>query len=167
MMWVVVTRVQLASNTGYISSKMVTIHDDAAVISHDDGRGRLWLAAKRSVIKVAKEYRFGRFVGANFAMLEHIIQLRNKKVVALMTERCHDTEGPAVGGSAELPRRRKTSMIDEIDKVIEVDVKTCNSDNPITVKMAASAYDNNVLEIELNRTNMQLLLQPPSAGGGV
>ena len=161
-----------------LSNNMVTIHDNVACISHnDDIKGKIWFAEKRfvkvrdptegddgmiSVIKIAKEHRFGTFVRGKFAMYEHILQLRNKAVESLMAKHCHESEDPASTESAEMPKRRKTKMIDEIDAMIEIEVQV-EGEEPVTMKVVATASDQNVLEMELTEANVGMLLKDPPA----
>ena len=115
------TRISHVGTCCPLSNNMVTIHDKFACISHvGDKKGKIWLVEKRSVkvrdptegdggmisvIKIAKEHRFGTFVRGKFAMYEHILQLRNKAVESLMAKHCHESEDPASTESAEMPKR--------------------------------------------------------------
>jgi len=157
---------------------MVTIHDNFACISHaGDKKSKIWLAEKRSVkvsdategdggmisvVKIAKEHRFDTFVRGKFAMYEHILQLRNKAVESLMARHCNASEDPASTESAEMPKRRKTKMIDEIDAMIEIEVQA-EGEEPVTMKVVATASDQNVLEMELTEANVSMLLKDPPA----
>ena len=110
------------------------------------------------VVKIAKEHRFGTFVRRKFAMYEHMLQLRNKAVESIMARHCNESEDPASTESAELPKRRTTKMIDEIDPTIEIEVKA-EGDETIKMKVVATASDQNVLEMELTEANVSMLLK--------
>ena len=53
-------------------------------------------------------------------------------------------------------------MIDEIDPFIEIEVKA-EGDETVTIKVVATASDQNVLEMELTEVNVGMLLKNPHA----
>ena len=79
-----------------------------------------------------------------------------------MARHCNESEDPASTESAEMPKRRKTKMIDEIDAMIEIEVQA-EGEEPVTMKVVATASDQNVLEMELTEANVGMLLKDPPA----
>lgn len=144
------------------TATMVSIREDYVAISHEgDRKNRIWLAEKEVVndktfIRVVKEYRFLTFVNGKYAILDYLVMLRNTAAQdAMQAQRTReDVEDPAC--KSEVPcKRRKAEMLDEIERVVEVQV------GDVFVRVLASKCDTDALYIELGVDNVSLLLTDP------
>ena len=99
----------------------------------------------------------------NFAMVQHIKGLRDRKAKELMQALCQNEdpneENPRQGRMSARPKRE---LIDQIDAVINVVVETKNGVQA-TVNVIPSWRDKGALQIELTQENMDLLLEDPPA----
>ena len=103
-----------------------------------------------------------KYVGGEFAMVDHIRELRNKRVHELMqqlnAEEDPNQETILDGAPLIIPKRE---LFEQIPKIITVNVKTNSME--VDVKVLADWRKNGVLKLELTNTNLDLLLEQPAA----
>ena len=137
-----------------------------------DGRGRgmhAWIIIPtmvegKSFGDVWKgNYFCGKFVDKNFEMVDHIRDLRNTRVKELMqalsaaadpNEEMVLTDGPLT-----MPKRE---LFDNLPAIITINVKTMSS-MVAEVNVLPDWRLKGVLKLEITKTNLDLLLEQPSA----
>ena len=106
------------------------------------------------------DYHCKQFLGTNYKMVEHIKSLRNQKVRDLMLDlgKAEDPneENPTPADILSMPKKE---LYDQLPKTITLDVATTSMVTSITV--LPSWRDTAVLQIEINATNLDLLLEEP------
>lgn len=113
-----------------------------------------------------KSMLFCKLVDHDFAMVEAIQNARSLKCTELMAAAADADEDPDVEteGGIQGPhlKKAKRSMIDEVDKVIEVTVRD-EGGHEHTVKVVSAPYQRSPLIIEITDSNMTLLTKKPMA----
>ena len=109
-------------------------------------------------------YRCNKFLKKKKGMVNHIIELRNEKVKELMKAlpRAEDPNDNYASSDAATNRPRR-EMIDQISRVITVDVVTTTG-MASSVNLLPTWREREVLAIELTEENLDLLLEDPPAG---
>ena len=109
-------------------------------------------------------YRCTKFLKKKKGMVNHIIELRNEKVKELMKAlpRAEDPNDNYASADAA-PKHPKREMIDQISKVITVEVVS-STGFQASVNVMATWRERDVLAIELTAGNLDLLLEDPPAG---
>ena len=109
-------------------------------------------------------YRCQKFLKKKKGMVNHIIELRNEKVKELMKAlpRAEDPNDNYASSDAATNRPRR-EMIDQISRVITVDVVTTTG-MASSVNLLPTWREREVLAIELTEENLDLLLEDPPAG---
>ena len=109
-------------------------------------------------------YRCKNFLKNGKAMVNHIIELRNKKVKELMRALPREEDPNDFYASSDAaPIRPRREMIDQISRVITVKVVS-STGFQASVNVMATWRERDVLTIELTAPNLDLLLEDPPAG---
>lgn len=107
-------------------------------------------------------YYCRKYVGDNFAMVEHIRDLRNKMVLELMqklnAEQDPNQETIRDGAPLSIPKRE---LFEQLPKIITVNVKTTSME--VDVNVLVDWRQKGVLKLEITNTNLDLLLEQPAA----
>ena len=105
----------------------------------------------------------GKYVGKNFAMVNHIRDLRNTRVKELMQELSAaadpNEENVLTDGPLTMPKRE---LFDNLPAIITINVKTMSS-MVAEVNVLPDWRLKGVLKLEITKTNLDLLLEQPSA----
>jgi hypothetical protein len=105
----------------------------------------------------------GKYVGKNFAMVNHIRDLRNTKVKELMQQLSAaadpNEENVLTDGPLTMPKRE---LFDNLPAIITINVKTMSS-MVAEVNVLPDWRLKGVLKLEITKTNLDLLLEQPSA----
>jgi hypothetical protein len=108
-------------------------------------------------------YFCGKYVGKNFAMVNHIRDQRNAKVKELMQQLSAaadpNEENVLTDGPLTMPKRE---LFDNLPAIITVQVKTMSS-MVAEVNVLSDWRLKGVLKLEITKTNLDLLLEQPSA----
>ena len=107
-------------------------------------------------------YYCRKYVGDEFAMVEHIRDLRNNRVLELM-QKLNAGEDPNQetildGAPLSIPKRE---LFEQLPKIITVNVKTTSME--VDVNVLADWRHKGVLKLEITNTNLDLLLEQPAA----
>ena len=109
-----------------------------------------------------RDYNCTKFLGKNFKMVDHIKNLRNKKVYDLMLdlgkEEDPNEENPQNDGSLSMPKRE---LFDKLPPTLTINVTTTSM--VASVDVLPSWRTHGVLQIEITQTNLDLLLEEPRA----
>ena len=97
-----------------------------------------------------RDHLTGKFLGNNFAMVDHIRHLRNEMVKEQMKEQ--------IDGTLNKPKRE---LVDKLPKVLTVIVKTASV--VASVNVLTEWRGNGVLQLEITLPNLELLLEQPPA----
>ena len=137
----------------------------------DAGLGYSWILApdvvdgRRFVDIYTRDYRCQKYFDGNYVMVNHIKKIRDAKAAEAMRGLSHSEEDPTdlnnirPEGTLNRPRRE---LIDRIPRVLEITVVTRNGVEA-TVNVLPSWREKGVLQIELTKENMDLLLEDPPA----
>ena len=109
-----------------------------------------------------KSYYCKKYVGNDFAMVEHIRDLRNKRVLELMqklnAEEDPNQETIRDGAPLIIPKRE---LFEQLPQIITVNVKTTSME--VDVNVLVDWRQKGVLKLEITNTNLDLLLEQPAA----
>jgi hypothetical protein len=119
---------------------------------------------RRFVDIYTRDYRCQKYLEGNYVMVNHLKKLRDAKGAAAMREVVAEGDPNDVGDipAQGVTNRPKREVIDRISKVLEISVVTRNGVEA-TVKVLSTWREKAVLQIELTKENMDLLLEDPSA----
>ena len=109
-------------------------------------------------------YRCKNFLRNRKGMVNHIIELRNQQVKELLRALPREEDPNDSYASADAaPRHPKREMVDQLSKVITVDVLTLTGIES-SGNVLPTWREREVLAIELTEGNLDLLLEDPPAG---
>ena len=119
----------------------------------------------RRFVDIYISYRARQYLDGHHAMLDHIRKLRDAKAKEAMRGLANqedpndrDSISPAEGAMT----RPMRELIDRIPKILDLSVMTRNGFEA-TVSVLPSWREKGVLQIELTKENMDLLLEDPPA----
>ena len=108
-------------------------------------------------------YFCGKFVDKNFEMVDHIRDLRNTRVQELMQQLSAaadpNKENELTDGPLTMPKRE---LFDDLPAIITVKVRTMSS-MVAEINVLSDWRLKGVLKLEITKTNLDLLLEEPSA----
>ena len=114
-----------------------------------------------------RNYYCKKYVGNDFAMVEHLKDLRNKKVQELMKKLSaeEDPNADAVqsDGIISGPKRDLFDRLNQASPILTISVKTTSMVVAIEVNVLPDWRVKGVLKLEITKTNLDLLLEKPSA----
>jgi hypothetical protein len=109
-----------------------------------------------------RDHSTGNFVGKNFAMVEHIRNLRNQKVKELMEQLSAgddpNNDDAQIDGTLSKPKRE---LVDRLPKILTITVTTASV--VASVNVLPAWRDKGVLQLEITQPNLELLLEEPPA----
>ena len=114
-----------------------------------------------------RSYYCKKYVGSDFAMVEHLKDLRNNKVQELMKRLSsqEDPNGDAVqsDGIISEPKRVLFDRLKQTSPILTISVKTQQMVVAIEVNVLPDWRVHGVLKLEITKTNLDLLLEKPAA----
>ena len=157
--------------TAESAQRSATIADVVAVrgggIQLDASLAHAWILVpeyvdgRRFVDIYTAENRCRGYLNGRFAMVEKLKRLRDAKAAELMRLAAEDGDpNDSNTHQGDKLTRPKRELIDKIPKIIEVEVATRNGVEA-TVSVLPSWRERQVLQIELSRENLDLLLEEP------
>ena len=109
-----------------------------------------------------KSYYCKKYVGNVFAMVEHMKDLRNKRVhelmVLLSADEDPNQENVHADGTLSMPKRE---LFDRLPEILTINVTTMSM--VATVNVLPAVRSKNVLFMEITQLNLDLLLEEPPA----
>ena len=112
-------------------------------------------------VELELKYRCKQFLRDKEKMLKHIVNLRNAMTEDKMRGLSSlDDANADVAIQQPMPKRPKKQLVDEIDRILTVDVKTSEG-KEAEVKVLSSWYKTAPLKMECSNENFELLLEDP------
>ena len=123
---------------------------------------------KKFISVAPNDYFTKKFLQNKTAMVDKIKSLRNDAVIKQMRQlsQTEDVNNPdADDASDAMPKRPKRELVDDIQKVMTLQVATTNSVQH-SVNVLSTWRENSTVTIELTDVNLELLLEEPEIAHG-